>query len=164
MHNLSTCYLSLGVLWALGEAALHNISHWDSQQPILISWMGKWRFTVVPGLTQRLTANVPRAPLPPLSPAPCRCWGVSLAVMNMVHVSPPWVPLSAGCRQFLCPTGQTSPGLGWVRATCLLEVQETVIRSCPHAFPLFYVFPVTKISKAKWALGPNHDAVSEELD
>ena len=103
-------------------------------------------------------------PLPPPPPAPCRCWGVSLAVMDMVHVSPPWVPLSAGCRQFLCPTGQTSAGLGWVRATCLLEVQETVVRSCPHAFPLFYVFPVTKISKAKRALGPNHDAVSEELD
>lgn len=84
--------------------------------------------------------------------------------MDMVHVSPPWVPLSAGCRQFLLPTGQTSPGLGWVRATCLLEVQETVISGCPHAFPLFYVFPVTKISKEKWALGPNHDAVSGELD
>lgn len=56
----------------------------------------------------------------------------------------------------------TRAGLG--SSDVLLEVQETVIRSCPHAFPLFYVFPVTKISKAKWALGPNHDAVSEELD
>lgn len=47
------------------------------------------------------------------SPAPCRCWGVSLAVMDMVHVSPPWVPLSAGCRQFYAHRPDVSrAGLG----------------------------------------------------
>lgn len=32
VHTLSMCHLSLGVLWVLGEAALH-ISHCDSKQP-----------------------------------------------------------------------------------------------------------------------------------
>ena len=118
---------------------------------------------MVPEVTRHLTASWCSQSVsfpPPLPLAPCPCRAASLDVMDPAHVSPPGnAPV---CRMQAVPMPhrpQTSPGLGWVRGTCLLEVQETVIRSCPHAFPLLYAFPLTKISKARWAPGPSHDTI-----
>lgn len=54
--------------------------------------------------------------------------------------------------------------LGQVGGECLLEVQEVVIRNCPHALPLLNASPdkgeQDKVAGGlRWAPGPNSDAI-----
>ena len=117
------------------------------------------------GLTQPLTASQCSQSAPPTTvPGPMPMLGC----LPGSHGHGTRLPSLGApvCRMQAVPTPHgpdiTRAGLG--SSDVLAGSPGNSNQGLSACLPLFYVFPVTKISKAKWALGPNHDAVSGELD